>query len=104
MKRSYSALSLLLVFAFLTAGGQVQKAAQPPDSSGAAEAIIRALSQEWSKAAAAKDLEKAVSVYADDAPCPQQAYRSPSESTRFGRNGNDTWRCPVQASVGLQRK
>lgn len=67
MKRSYSALSLLMVFAFLTAGGQVQKAVLPPDSRAANEAVIRALSQEWSKAAAAKDLEKAVSVYADSA-------------------------------------
>ncbi len=42
-------------------------AAQPPDTRVADEAAIRAASIEWSKAAQAKDLNKAVSFYADDA-------------------------------------
>ena len=40
---------------------------QPPDTRAADETAIRATSQEWSKAAGAKDLEKCLSFYADDA-------------------------------------
>jgi uncharacterized protein (TIGR02246 family) len=40
---------------------------QPPDTRAADEAAIRAAVIEWSKAAQAKDLNKAVSFYADDA-------------------------------------
>jgi uncharacterized protein (TIGR02246 family) len=41
--------------------------AQPPDTRAADEAAIRAAVIEWSKAAQSKDLNKAVSFYADDA-------------------------------------
>ena len=45
-----------------------QQAAQaPPDTRPADEAAIRAASAEWAKVAAAKDLEKTLSYYADDA-------------------------------------
>ncbi len=68
MKKSHSALFFLLVFAPVTACRQSQQSApQPPDTRAADEAAIRARSQEWSKAAGAKDLEKSVSVYAEDA-------------------------------------
>ena len=40
--------------------------AQPPDTRAADEAAIRAAVIEWSKAAQAKDVDKAVSFYADD--------------------------------------
>jgi uncharacterized protein (TIGR02246 family) len=44
-----------------------QKPAPPPDTRKADEAAIRAASADWSKAAQAKDLDKATSYYADDA-------------------------------------
>jgi len=40
---------------------------QIPDTRAADEAAIRAASQEWSNAASSRDLEKAVSFYAEDA-------------------------------------
>jgi uncharacterized protein (TIGR02246 family) len=43
------------------------KPAQPPDTRAADEAAIRAAVIDWSKAAQAKDVNKAVSFYADDA-------------------------------------
>ena len=41
--------------------------AQPADTRAADEAAIRAASAAWSQAASAKDIDKAVGVYADDA-------------------------------------
>jgi len=46
---------------------QAQKPAPPPDTRKADEAAIRANSADWSKASAAKDLDKATSYYADEA-------------------------------------
>ncbi len=51
---------------FATACAQQQPAA-PPDTRAADEAAIRAADADWVKAAAAKDLEKCMSYYADDA-------------------------------------
>ncbi len=49
-------------------GGERAEAQRvPADTSAAEEATIGALSAEWSKALAAKDVEKSVSFYADDA-------------------------------------
>ena len=53
-----------------TRGGdqpQPQVAVQPADSRAADEAAIRAASAAWSQASAAKDVDKAVSFYTDDA-------------------------------------
>jgi uncharacterized protein (TIGR02246 family) len=44
-----------------------QKPAAPPDTRKADEAAIRAASSAWSKAFQEKDLDKAMSYYADDA-------------------------------------
>ena len=41
--------------------------APPPDTRAADEAAVRAASAEWAKVAAAKDLEKTLSYYAEDA-------------------------------------
>jgi len=68
MKKLHSSLFPLLVFALVTGCRQSQQTPQQPvDTRAADEATIRGLSQEWSKAAGAKELDKAVSVYADDA-------------------------------------
>ncbi len=59
-----------LIVAALAAACAEQTAKQPvapPDTRKADEAAIRAASAEWSKAAEAKDLDKAVSYYAEDA-------------------------------------
>jgi uncharacterized protein (TIGR02246 family) len=59
-----------LVAGCSTGGGdqpQPPVAVQPADSRAAAEAAIRAASAAWSQASAAKDVDKAVSFYADDA-------------------------------------
>jgi uncharacterized protein (TIGR02246 family) len=73
--RFRSSLTSVAVIASLVAGcstgggdqPQPQVAVQPADSRAAAEAAIRAASAAWSQASAAKDVEKAVSFYADDA-------------------------------------
>ena len=58
-----------LVACFIGLSGCNQQATQaPPADTGAAdEAVVRAASAEWAKVAAAKDLEKTLSYYADDA-------------------------------------
>jgi uncharacterized protein (TIGR02246 family) len=59
-----------LVAGCSTGGGdqpQPQVAVQPADSGATAEAAIRAASAAWSQASAAKDVDQAVSFYADDA-------------------------------------
>ena len=62
-------LALLLAISFAAACSDqtAQQPAPPPDTRKADEAAIRAASADWSKAAQAKDLDKAVSYYADDA-------------------------------------
>jgi uncharacterized protein (TIGR02246 family) len=60
-------------FAMLTGGAALLSfmwgcaAPTPPDARAADERAIREIEAEWSKAAAAKDLERWVSFYADDA-------------------------------------
>jgi uncharacterized protein (TIGR02246 family) len=69
MSRNRS-LSLMIAAAFaasfFAACTQPQPAA-PPDTRVADEATIRAADADWAKAALAKDLEKCMSYYADDA-------------------------------------
>jgi uncharacterized protein (TIGR02246 family) len=70
MLGSRSVILSLALFSLAFAAGcasEPQKPAAPPDTRKADEAAIRAASAEWSKAAEAKDLEKSVSYYADDA-------------------------------------
>jgi uncharacterized protein (TIGR02246 family) len=72
MRRSLSfssLLSALFVMSFVGACSNVntKTPAQPPDTRAADEAAIRAAVIEWSKAAQSKDVNKAVSFYADDA-------------------------------------
>ncbi len=65
--RCFGAAALVACFAGL-AGCNVQTTpAPPPDTRAADEAAVRAASAEWAKVAAAKDLEKTLSYYADDA-------------------------------------
>jgi len=59
-------LAALLAMNFLAACS-TPKSAPPPDTRAADEAAIRAAVIDWSKAAQAKDVNKAVSFYADDA-------------------------------------
>jgi uncharacterized protein (TIGR02246 family) len=60
--------SLLSVLIFLAAcASEPQKPAPAPDTRKADEAAIRSASADWSKAAQAKDLDKIVGVYTDDA-------------------------------------
>jgi uncharacterized protein (TIGR02246 family) len=72
MTRLYSkVLSIAAILAVAMAAACAEQTAKqpapPPDTRKADEATIRAASAEWSKAAAAKDLDKAVSYYAEDA-------------------------------------
>jgi uncharacterized protein (TIGR02246 family) len=66
--------SMILLTAFFTisfaaacSNQTTQQPAPPPDTRKADEAAIRAASAEWSKAAEARDLDKCVSNYAEDA-------------------------------------
>jgi uncharacterized protein (TIGR02246 family) len=71
MLRSRSAFLAGALFSLAFVAGCSSQTAQapapPPDTRKADEAAIRAASAEWSKASQAKDLDKAVSYYADDA-------------------------------------
>ena len=69
MKRSLSPVTaMLLALIGLAACTSEQKPAPaPPDTRAADEAAIRAASAQWAKVAGAKDLEKFLSFYADDA-------------------------------------
>jgi uncharacterized protein (TIGR02246 family) len=62
----FSFVTALLVVAFLAACS-TPKPAPPPDTRAADEAAIRAAVIDWSAASQAKDVNKAVSFYADDA-------------------------------------
>jgi len=68
--RSFSLLlAALFVMNFVAAcsNSSTKTPAQPPDTRAADETAIRVAVIEWSKAAQAKDVNKAVSFYADDA-------------------------------------
>ncbi|HEV8383495.1 MAG TPA: DUF4440 domain-containing protein [Candidatus Acidoferrales bacterium] len=71
MKSPYQGLSAFLVLALVVLAGCAQQPpAQPPppaDTRAADEAAIRTAATDWFKAAAAKDLEKTLSYYTDDA-------------------------------------
>src|ERR1700689_5730122 len=72
MRRLLSISSLLVAlfvmnFVGACSNSSMRTPAQPPDTRAGDEAAIRGAVIEWSKAAQAKDLNKAVSFYADDA-------------------------------------
>src|SRR5437879_11807362 len=91
MRRKSASTQTLAVVALLmvcSACGYQQKPssapAPPEDTRAADESAIRAQALEWAKAAAANDLEKTLSFYADDAamfppnvpiPCTKEARR-----------------------------
>ncbi|MGA8012969.1 MAG: SgcJ/EcaC family oxidoreductase [Candidatus Acidiferrales bacterium] len=60
-------LAALSIVCFAAACSQQQPPAPPPDTRAADETWIRTADADWVKAAAAKDLEKCMSYYADDA-------------------------------------
>lgn len=69
MSRNHSLLLLMastFVACFAAACSQPQPVA-PPDTRAADEATIRAADADWAKFAAAKDLDKCMSYYLDDA-------------------------------------
>ena len=59
--------ALVACFFLLAGCTQQSTPTPPPDTRAADEAAVRAASAEWAKVAAAKDLEKTLSYYADDA-------------------------------------
>lgn len=68
MSRTRSLIVAAACMACLAAGcAQRQQPAAPPDTRAADEATIRAADADWATAALAKDLEKCMSYYADDA-------------------------------------
>jgi uncharacterized protein (TIGR02246 family) len=69
MSRSRISVYLLApaVFAFAFAASCSRQPAAPPDTRATDEATIRAASADWSKASQAKDVDKAVAVYSDNA-------------------------------------
>jgi ketosteroid isomerase-like protein len=68
LARRFCAAALVACFACLPGcNPQSTQAPAPPDTRAADEAAIRAASAEWAKGAAAKDLDKTLSYYADEA-------------------------------------
>lgn len=67
LHRSFGATALIACLVSLSACNQQATQAPAPDTRATDETAIRAASAEWAKVAAAKDLEKTLSYYADDA-------------------------------------
>jgi len=68
MIRTHSLLlTISAAFVACFAAACSSQPAAPPDTRAADETAIRAASDVWNQAAAAKDLDKSVSVYTDDA-------------------------------------
>jgi uncharacterized protein (TIGR02246 family) len=67
MKLRWLILVVVCAVGMIASGCEEEHLRQIPDTRAADEAAIRAASQEWSNAASSRDLEKAVSFYADDA-------------------------------------
>jgi ketosteroid isomerase-like protein len=67
-RRHLGVAAAIVCLGFLTACNQPPAPAPtPPDTRAADEAAIRTASAEWAKVAAAKDLDKTLSYYAEDA-------------------------------------
>jgi ketosteroid isomerase-like protein len=62
-----NAAALIGCLALVPGCSRTSEPPAPPDTRAVDEAAVRAASAEWAKAAAAKDLEKTLSYYADDA-------------------------------------
>jgi ketosteroid isomerase-like protein len=68
MNRVHSTVRMLAVVgALILYAACTQEPVAPPDTRPADEAAIKAAAADWGKAAAAKDLDKTLSFYADDA-------------------------------------
>jgi uncharacterized protein (TIGR02246 family) len=101
MPRIHS-LSLICAAAFIacfaTACAQQQPAA-PPDTRADDEATIRAADADFVKAAAAKDLEKAMSYYADDAVFLSSGAPAAVGKDNIRKNIQRLLAAPVQISI-----
>jgi uncharacterized protein (TIGR02246 family) len=67
MKTRWPISVMVCAMAIVAGGCEEEHMHQSPDTRAANEAAIRAASREWSAAASSRDLERAVSFYADDA-------------------------------------
>jgi uncharacterized protein (TIGR02246 family) len=67
MKKRWPVFAMACAMAIAAGGCEEEHLHQPADNRAADEAAIRAASKEWSNAASSRNLEKAVSFYADDA-------------------------------------
>src|SRR5437667_10539727 len=68
LHRYFATVALFACFVCVSGCNQQTTQAPPPaDTRAAAEAAVRAASAEWAKVAAAKDLEKTLSYYVEDA-------------------------------------
>ncbi len=62
-----SVLGMVVLLSLAAAGQETKSTRQAASSRGSDEAAIRALSADWTKAINAKDVEKTISFYAEDA-------------------------------------
>jgi uncharacterized protein (TIGR02246 family) len=87
MRLKSAILVMACAMAFAAGGCEEDHMHQLPDTRTADEAAIRAASQEWSNAASTRDLEKAVSFYAEDA-----TYNPPGAPLASGKDPiRKTW-------------
>lgn len=96
--RSFSLICAAFIACFATACAQQQPAA-PPDTRAADEATIRAADADWVKAAAAKDLEKCMSYYADDAVFLSSGAPASVGKDNIRKNIQELLAAPVQMNV-----
>ncbi len=101
MKRRLRFFGIIFVFvmAMTASGCEEEHLRQPPaapDTRAEDEAAIRAASRDWSNAASGRDLEKAVSFYADDA-----TYNPPGAPLAAGKNAIRKQWTQVMAMPGV---
>jgi uncharacterized protein (TIGR02246 family) len=100
--RSYSLMfAAAFIACFVTACAQ-EKPAAPPDTRAADEATIRAADADFVTAAAAKDLEKAMSLYADDAVFLSSGAPAAVGKDNIRKNIQGLLAAPVQISITVQ--
>jgi uncharacterized protein (TIGR02246 family) len=88
-----------LSIACFAAGCSQQQPAPPPDTRAADEATIRAADANFAKAAAAKDLEKAMADYADDAVFFSSGVPAAVGKENIRKNIQGLLASPVQISI-----
>ncbi len=100
--RSFSLMFAATFIACFAIACAQEKPAAPPDTRAADEAAIRAADADFAKAAAAKDIENIMSLYADDAVFISSGVPAAVGKDNIRKNIQALLAAPVQVSVTVQ--